>query len=220
MGRRSSVSIGRGVGHQAAHRPTSVPEVEYEEEDGGHGDVESVSEGWDIFGLEEGMRRQATIGGSSRGGNRVYVLGFQPSRSAIHWELRKRPPDASGSGGTGQRVKLSNLFLGFSGAQRRRKEIVVDIGAELRDRVSLRGGRLEPEEELSQCQWRDGALWREGVLRVRWTEYAREHEVPGERRPNPSGILWQGSRSTGTSFSLVRRTRTTASSTPELRRKR
>ena len=92
----------RGVVHRAAHCPTSVPEVEYEEEDGGHGDVESVSEGWDIFGLEEGMRRQATIGGSSRGGTRVYVLGFQPSRSAIPWELRKRPPDASGSGVLGR----------------------------------------------------------------------------------------------------------------------
>ena len=29
-----------------------------EEEDGGHGDVESVSEGWDICGLGEGMRLQ------------------------------------------------------------------------------------------------------------------------------------------------------------------
>ena len=47
-----------GVGHRAAQCPASVREVEDEEEDGGHGDVESVSEGWDIFGLEEGMRRQ------------------------------------------------------------------------------------------------------------------------------------------------------------------
>ena len=99
MGRRSSVSTAAGTERRIVRRRAGV---EYEEEDGGHGDVESVSEGWDIFGLEEGMRRQATIGGSSRGGTRVYVLGFQPSRSAVPWELRKRPPDASGSGVLGR----------------------------------------------------------------------------------------------------------------------
>ena len=46
------------VGHRAAQRPTSVWEVEYEEVDGGHGDVESVSEGWDTCGPEKGLRLQ------------------------------------------------------------------------------------------------------------------------------------------------------------------
>ena len=47
-----------GFGHRAAQCPTSVREIEYDDEEEGHGDVESVSEGWDIFGLEEGRRQQ------------------------------------------------------------------------------------------------------------------------------------------------------------------
>ena len=39
-----------GVGHRAAQCPTSVREIEYDEDEEGHGHVESVSEGWDIFG--------------------------------------------------------------------------------------------------------------------------------------------------------------------------
>ena len=42
-----------GVGHRAAQCPTSVREVEYEEEEGEQGEVESVSEHWGIFGVEE-----------------------------------------------------------------------------------------------------------------------------------------------------------------------
>ena len=58
-GGRPRASTVAGVGHRAAQRPTSVWEVKYEvKEDGGHGDVESVSEGWDICGLEKGMRLQ------------------------------------------------------------------------------------------------------------------------------------------------------------------
>ena len=44
-----------GFGHHAAQCPTSVREIEYDDEEEG---VESVSEGWDIFGLEEGRRQQ------------------------------------------------------------------------------------------------------------------------------------------------------------------
>ena len=47
-----------GFGHRAAQCSTSVREIEYDDELEGHGDVESVSEGWDIFGLEEGRRQQ------------------------------------------------------------------------------------------------------------------------------------------------------------------
>ena len=41
-------------GDRVAQCSTSVRKIEYDDEEDGHGDVESVSEGWDIFGLEEG----------------------------------------------------------------------------------------------------------------------------------------------------------------------
>ena len=47
-----------GFGHRAAQCPTSVREIEYDEEEEGHGDVENVSGGWDIFSLEKGRRQQ------------------------------------------------------------------------------------------------------------------------------------------------------------------
>ena len=52
LGKQSSASTAAESGTERRQCPTSVREVEYEK------DVESVSEGWDIFGLEEGMRRQ------------------------------------------------------------------------------------------------------------------------------------------------------------------
>ena len=47
-----------GSGKRAAPCPTSVREVECEEDGGEHGDVEGLS----IFGLEEGMRQQPLAG--------------------------------------------------------------------------------------------------------------------------------------------------------------
>ena len=83
-----------GVGHRAAQRPTSVREVEHEEEeDGGHGDVVSVSEGWDIFGLEEGTRLQCCQRwrGCPRRRRRL-LAGFSP---LLHCQVarRRRPED-------------------------------------------------------------------------------------------------------------------------------
>ena len=57
-----------GFGHRAAQCTTSVREIEYDDKEEGHGDVESVSEGWDIFGLER-------AGGSSDVTTSVVALG-------------------------------------------------------------------------------------------------------------------------------------------------
>ena len=46
-----------GSGHRAEQCPSMVREVEEEGEGDGRGDVESVSEVWNIFGLEEGSAR-------------------------------------------------------------------------------------------------------------------------------------------------------------------
>ena len=46
-----------GVGHRSAQCPTSVREVE-DDEHGEHGELESVSEDWDICGLEEPWQQQ------------------------------------------------------------------------------------------------------------------------------------------------------------------
>ena len=49
-----------GFGHRAAQCPTSVREIEYDDEEEGHGDVESVSEGWDILWSRGGQAAAAT----------------------------------------------------------------------------------------------------------------------------------------------------------------
>ena len=104
-----------GFGHRAAQCPTSVREIEYDEEEEGHGDVESVSEGWDIFGLEEGRRQQRRhhCYGCSRQSQRL-----RPAQGDIHLRLKSRDPDVDQqttrlgrwARGVGQRVTLRNRF--------------------------------------------------------------------------------------------------------------
>ena len=104
-----------GFGHRAAQCPTSVREIEYDEEEEGHGDVESVSEGWDIFGLEEGRRQQRRhhCYGCSRQSQRL-----RPAQGDIHFRLKSRDPDVDQqttrlgrwARGVGQRVTLRNRF--------------------------------------------------------------------------------------------------------------
>ena len=59
-----------GTGHRAEQCPSAVREVEEAAQEGEHEELGSVSEGWDIFGLEEhGARRRQTgrLGRWSRG---------------------------------------------------------------------------------------------------------------------------------------------------------
>ena len=78
-----------GFGHRAAQCPTSVREIEYDDEEEGHGDVESVSEGWDIFGLEEGRRQQRR---HHQHGCSGQCQRPRPAQGDFHLHLKSRDP--------------------------------------------------------------------------------------------------------------------------------